>query len=64
MSGWAVNNVNLSGLKLTKANLKGAAISDCRMDGMTIDGVLVSELLSAYHAVQHTPEGETDIEAD
>jgi hypothetical protein len=50
MSGWRVNNVNLSGLKLTKANLAGASISDGRYDGMTIDGIEVTELLAAYRA--------------
>ncbi len=59
MAGSRVDDVNLSGLKLTKANIKGASISYCRMDGMTIDGVLVSELLAAYHAAQQQVETAT-----
>lgn len=48
MSGWHVDYVNLAGLRLTKANLAGASISDSRYDGMTIDGIEVTELLAAY----------------
>ena len=50
MSGWRVTNVNLSGLKLSKVNLAGASITDGRYDGMTIDGIEVTELLAAYRA--------------
>ena len=50
MSGWRVNYVNLSGLRLSKANLAGASISESRYDGMTIDGVLVTEMIAAYKA--------------
>jgi hypothetical protein len=50
MSGWRVHDVNLAGLKIDKANLAGASITHGRMEGMTIDGILLSELLAAYHA--------------
>ena len=52
MSGWRVNYVNLSGLRLTKANLAGASISESRYDGMTIDGVAVTDMIAAYKAAQ------------
>ncbi len=52
MSGWRVNYVNLSGLRLTKANLAGASISECRYDGMTIDGMAVTDMIAAYKAAQ------------
>jgi uncharacterized protein YjbI with pentapeptide repeats len=48
MSGWRVHNVNLSGLRITRANLQGASISESRLDGMTINGIPVTDLLSAY----------------
>src|SRR5215813_10667863 len=50
LSGWKVNDVNLAGLKIVKANLAGASISQGRMEGMTIEGILVSDLLAAYRA--------------
>jgi uncharacterized protein YjbI with pentapeptide repeats len=50
LSGWKIHNVNLGGLKIAKANLAGAAIMQGRMEGMTIDGILVSDLLAAYRA--------------
>jgi uncharacterized protein YjbI with pentapeptide repeats len=51
MSGWFINDVNLSGSKIQNANLSGVAISDCRLAGATIDGVLVEELFKAYHQI-------------
>ena len=55
MSGWRINDVNLAGLRLTRANLAGASITDSRFDGMTIDGILVTDLLYAYHATRQGP---------
>src|SRR5947209_20280559 len=52
LSGWKVSDVNLAGLKIVKANLAGASISQGRMEGMTIEGILVSDLLAAYRATQ------------
>ena len=46
MSGWRVHHVNLSGLKIDRANLAGASIVNSRLDGMTIDGIEVTELLA------------------
>jgi uncharacterized protein YjbI with pentapeptide repeats len=48
--GWKLDDVNLAGLKIVKANLAGASISQGRMEGMTIEGILVSDLLAAYRA--------------
>jgi uncharacterized protein YjbI with pentapeptide repeats len=45
-----VHNVNLSGLKMDKANLAGASIVNSRLEGMTIDGIEVTELLAAWKA--------------
>jgi uncharacterized protein YjbI with pentapeptide repeats len=48
MSGWRVHNANLSGLKIDKANLAGASIVDGRLEGMTIEGISVTELLAFW----------------
>ncbi|PZQ83612.1 MAG: hypothetical protein DI549_07085 [Ancylobacter novellus] len=60
MSGWAVKNVNFSGLalecanvsgaRITRADLVGVSIAECRLDGMRIDGILVTDMLAAYRA--------------
>ena len=52
MSGWRVNNANLSGLRVTNADLAGAELKDSRFDGMTIDGIPVTEMLAAFNAAQ------------
>jgi uncharacterized protein YjbI with pentapeptide repeats len=52
MSGWRVDNANLSGLRVSKANLAGASFRDSRYDGMTIDGIAVTDLLATYRAAQ------------
>jgi hypothetical protein len=57
MSGWKVHNVNLAGLKIVNANLAGASITQGRMEGMTIDGILVSDLLEAYRACRPAEDG-------
>jgi uncharacterized protein YjbI with pentapeptide repeats len=33
-----------------RVDLSGAKIEDCNLEGMTIDGVLVADLLAAYRA--------------
>ena len=58
MSGWTLSDVNASGMRadnanfagfhLDSANLAGARLTDCRLDGMTIHGVLVTEMMRAY----------------
>jgi uncharacterized protein YjbI with pentapeptide repeats len=62
MSGTTLHNINLSGLRLTKANLAGASISESRYDGMTIDGIAVTDMIAAYKAAQ-VPGGEGDKES-
>lgn len=47
-----MGNVNFSGLRVSQANLAGATIADCRLDGMTIDGILVTDLLKTYQAAR------------
>ena len=42
--------MNLSGLKIDRANLAGALIVNSRLDGMTIDGIEVTELMAAWEA--------------
>jgi uncharacterized protein YjbI with pentapeptide repeats len=43
-----ISNANLSGLRISNANLAGASIVDSATNGMTIDGIPVSDLLAAY----------------
>jgi uncharacterized protein YjbI with pentapeptide repeats len=50
MSGSTFRDVNLSALRISDANLTNTAIADCRLDGMTIDGILVTELLAVWRA--------------
>jgi uncharacterized protein YjbI with pentapeptide repeats len=44
-------SVNLSGARITSANLSDVQISYAKLDGMKIDGVLVTDMLKAYEAV-------------
>ena len=55
--GWTVHDVNLSGLRIDKANLAGSSIVNGRMAGMTIDGLEVTELLACWH--EHHPVAES-----
>jgi uncharacterized protein YjbI with pentapeptide repeats len=58
LAGATIKNVNLSELRLEDANMKGAqirsadlrgaSIAHCLTEGMTIDGVAVSEMMAAY----------------
>ena len=50
MTGWHINDVNLSGARIRNANLSGLEIADCNLAGATIDGVPVDALLAAYRA--------------
>lgn len=50
LTGTTLNNVNLSGLRISYANLKGASIVQSLTDGMTINGISVTELLACYQA--------------
>jgi uncharacterized protein YjbI with pentapeptide repeats len=48
LMGCAISHANLSGLRISNANLAGASIVDSATNGMTIDGIAVSDLLAAY----------------
>jgi len=52
MSGWSIDDVNLSGLRLHNSNLSGAEFIGCRMTGAKIDGIPVQALLDAYNAAK------------
>jgi len=41
---------DLNGLTLTNCNLGGAALTNCNTKGMTINGILVDDLMTIYHA--------------
>ena len=42
-------NCDLNNSTINNCDLSGIAIIDCNTDGMKIDGVLLSDLLAAYH---------------
>ncbi len=42
------NNMNMSGVTFSNLNLTNAEIRDANMEGMKINGVLVSDLFNAY----------------
>jgi len=46
------SNVSLTGAKFDDVNFGNVAITDANLEGMTIDGILVSELFRAYGARQ------------
>jgi len=42
-------NCDLAGSTWRDCNLSGAAFTDCQVKGMTINGLLVEDLLRSYH---------------
>ena len=48
LTGTQVENVNASNVTFHCVKFEGAAIDRCLLDGMTIDGVLVTDLIAAY----------------
>jgi uncharacterized protein YjbI with pentapeptide repeats len=48
LSSSTFNNVNLSRIRVTDANLSHADISESCVEGMRINGILVTDLLAAY----------------
>jgi uncharacterized protein YjbI with pentapeptide repeats len=40
--------VTLASLRLSNASLKHATLADCDLEGATIDGILISDLIQAY----------------
>lgn len=51
MQGIVFDDVNMSEVTITNANLTNCRIDDANLTGMTINGVLVSELFEAYNKV-------------
>jgi len=52
LSGARLHNINLSEATFDNLNLSNAAITNAKLDGMTIDGVLVSDLFAAWKQAQ------------
>ena len=52
LAGATISDANLSRLRIRQANLSAAPIVDCRTDGMTIDGIVLADLLSAHRAAK------------
>ena len=48
------HDVDLSGGRISNADLMGLSITECFLDGMTIDGVAVTDLLAVYKST-HQP---------
>ena len=48
MSGWSIHHANLHGLRISQADLTNSSIVESLTSGMTIDGILVSDLMAAY----------------
>jgi uncharacterized protein YjbI with pentapeptide repeats len=48
LSGGRLHDVNLSHLQISNACCHEVSIRDAALDGMTINGVLVSDLFAAY----------------
>jgi DNA-binding MarR family transcriptional regulator/catechol 2,3-dioxygenase-like lactoylglutathione lyase family enzyme len=49
----AFRDINLSGATFANVNMTNVAIRDARLDGMTVHGIPVSELLRTYHERQN-----------
>ena len=52
LTGASIDDANLSGLKITNADLRGASIDDSLTDGMTINGLAIADLLAAYRSTR------------
>lgn len=52
LSGTRITDANLTGLHITNVNLGGAVIADAVFEGMTINGILVTDLLASYEAMR------------
>jgi uncharacterized protein YjbI with pentapeptide repeats len=52
LSAGVFEDVNLSGVCLHNVNLTGLSISDASIDGMTVDGIAVSDMIKLWHANQ------------
>jgi uncharacterized protein YjbI with pentapeptide repeats len=56
MAGLRVHDASLSGLRISNAALTRASIVESAMDGMTIDGIAVADLVAAYRAAHPTAD--------
>ena len=52
MSDWVIHDANLARLKISSADLRDASIAHCLTEGMTVDGIAVSELMAAYRELK------------
>jgi len=52
LSGATIQNANLAQLRISNADLRGVSIVESQTDGMTINGILVADLLAAYRAAR------------
>jgi len=50
MAGTSIQDASLAGVQVTNADLRNVVIADCLVDGMTIEGVSVAEMMAAYRA--------------
>ena len=48
LSDTSFNNLNMAGASFSNLNLSDAVITDANLKGMTINGVLVSDLFAAF----------------
>jgi uncharacterized protein YjbI with pentapeptide repeats len=49
MTDTRITNVNMTGFHLSNVNLTDASISNANYGGMTIDGILVTDLLAKWN---------------
>jgi uncharacterized protein YjbI with pentapeptide repeats len=56
LTGAIIDDANLSGLRISNANLTGVSIVESLTEGMTIDGIAVSDLMATYRAAHPKPK--------
>lgn len=52
MTGSVFDDVNLTGARFHNVKLQNASIEESCIEGLRINGILVTELLAAYEAAQ------------
>jgi uncharacterized protein YjbI with pentapeptide repeats len=52
LSGGRIYRANLAAVEIADVNMNGVTISDAALTGMTINGILVTDLLASYEAMQ------------
>ena len=53
LSGAVFHNITAHGMSIADADLSGVSLAECNIEGMTIDGILVKDLLICYR--EHAP---------